>query len=37
VSDALGTGYAILRDLKQQLDPGNIMNPGVLGLGGEPW
>jgi alkyldihydroxyacetonephosphate synthase len=37
VSDALGTGYAILRDLKQQLDPGNVMNPGVLGLGGEPW
>jgi alkyldihydroxyacetonephosphate synthase len=37
VPDALGTGFEILRDLKRQLDPDNSMNPGVLGLGGEPW
>jgi alkyldihydroxyacetonephosphate synthase len=37
VRDALGTGFGILQDLKRQLDPDNIMNPGVLGLGGEPW
>jgi alkyldihydroxyacetonephosphate synthase len=37
VADALGTGFAVLRDLKRQLDPDNILNPGVLGVGGEPW
>jgi alkyldihydroxyacetonephosphate synthase len=37
VPDALGTGFEVLQDLKRLLDPDNIMNPGVLGLGGEPW
>jgi alkyldihydroxyacetonephosphate synthase len=37
VSDALGTGFGILQDLKRQFDPDNIMNPGVLGLGGDAW
>jgi alkyldihydroxyacetonephosphate synthase len=37
VPDALGSGYAVLEDLKRQLDPLNIMNPGVLGVGGAPW
>ncbi len=35
--DALGTGFGVLEELKRQLDPLNIMNPGVLGLGGTPW
>src|SRR6202167_981077 len=35
VADALGSGFAVLRDLKRQLDPDNILNPGVLGVGGE--
>jgi alkyldihydroxyacetonephosphate synthase len=37
VADALGDGFGVLQDLKRQLDPDNIMNPGVLGLGGVPW
>jgi alkyldihydroxyacetonephosphate synthase len=37
VADALGDAFVVLQDLKRQLDPDNIMNPGVLGLGGEPW
>jgi alkyldihydroxyacetonephosphate synthase len=37
VPEALGTAFGLLQDLKRQLDPDNIMNPGVLGLVGEPW
>jgi alkyldihydroxyacetonephosphate synthase len=37
VPEALGSGFSILQDLKRLLDPENIMNPGVLGLGGAPW
>jgi alkyldihydroxyacetonephosphate synthase len=37
VPEALGSGFSILQDLKKLLDPDNIMNPGVLGLGGAPW
>ncbi len=37
VSDALASGYPLLTLLKEALDPSNIMNPGVLGVGGEPW
>ncbi len=28
----LGVGHEVIRDLKQTLDPANIMNPGKLGL-----
>ena len=37
VADALGSAFSVLQELKRQLDPDNILNPGVLGLGGEPW
>ena len=37
VPEALGSGFSVLQDLKKLLDPDNIMNPGVLGLGGAPW
>ncbi len=37
VRDALGSGFGLLEKLKQLLDENSIMNPGVLGLGGEPW
>jgi alkyldihydroxyacetonephosphate synthase len=37
VPDALGSAFNVLQELKRQLDPDNIMNPGVLGIGGEPW
>ena len=37
VADALGDEVVILEDLKAQLDPFNILNPGVLGLGGATW
>jgi len=37
VKEALGSAYPLLASLKQLLDPSNIMNPGVLGIGGEPW
>jgi len=31
----LGTTYALLKTLKAALDPNNVLNPGVLGLGGD--
>jgi alkyldihydroxyacetonephosphate synthase len=37
MAEALGGAFDVLRDLKRVLDPHDIMNPGVLGLGGEPW
>jgi alkyldihydroxyacetonephosphate synthase len=37
VAEALGSSFGVLQDLKTLLDPENIMNPGVLGIGGEPW
>ena len=35
--EALGSGFDVLRAIKGVLDPMNLLNPGVLGLGGEPW
>ncbi len=39
--DALGTGFEVLRMLKNALDPRGILNPGKLGLpcpfGASPW
>ncbi len=37
VPEALGSAFGVLSDLKRLFDPDNIMNPGVLGVGGEPW
>jgi len=37
VADALGGAYALLASLKRVVDPDDLLNPGVLGLGGEPW
>jgi alkyldihydroxyacetonephosphate synthase len=37
IADALGPAFGVLQDLKHWLDPEDIMNPGVLGLGGTPW
>jgi alkyldihydroxyacetonephosphate synthase len=37
VADALGSAFPVLQGLKAQLDPFNILNPGVLGLGGATW
>jgi len=34
---ALGSGFGLLETLKQSLDPKHILNPGVLGLGGDAW
>jgi FAD/FMN-containing dehydrogenase len=31
----LGTTYGLMKTLKAALDPRAILNPGVLGLGGE--
>jgi alkyldihydroxyacetonephosphate synthase len=37
VRDALGSGYGLLAAMKRELDPVNILNPGALGIGGDPW
>jgi alkyldihydroxyacetonephosphate synthase len=37
VKEALGSAYPLLKTLKKSLDPLNLLNPGVLGVGGEPW
>jgi alkyldihydroxyacetonephosphate synthase len=37
VAEALASAYPVLASLKETFDPLNIMNPGALGIGGEPW
>jgi alkyldihydroxyacetonephosphate synthase len=37
VPEALGSAFSVLEGVKRLLDPDNIMNPGVLGIGGVPW
>jgi alkyldihydroxyacetonephosphate synthase len=37
VGQALGSAAAVLETMKDLLDPQHLLNPGVLGLGGEPW
>jgi alkyldihydroxyacetonephosphate synthase len=37
VESALGDSFGLLVDVKNLLDPEGIMNPGVLGLGADPW
>jgi alkyldihydroxyacetonephosphate synthase len=37
VREALGSSYGVLAAMKQVLDPQNILNPGALGIGGDPW
>ncbi len=37
VRGALGDSFGLLVDVKNLLDPEGIMNPGVLGLGADPW
>jgi alkyldihydroxyacetonephosphate synthase len=37
VARALGSSYPLLAGIKAVLDPEGTLNPGVLGLGGEPW
>ncbi len=37
VPEALGSAYPVLCALKEMLDPLCVLNPGVLGVGGEPW
>jgi alkyldihydroxyacetonephosphate synthase len=37
VARALGSSFPLLRAVKSLLDPGNVLNPGVLGVGGDSW
>jgi alkyldihydroxyacetonephosphate synthase len=37
VAGALGDSFPLLQGVKALLDPLGIMNPGVLGLGADPW
>jgi alkyldihydroxyacetonephosphate synthase len=37
VPRALGSAYPLLTGIKALLDPGNLLNPGALGVGGAPW
>ncbi len=37
VDDSLGSGAGLLRAVKKLLDPDDLLNPGVLALGGVPW
>jgi alkyldihydroxyacetonephosphate synthase len=37
VREALGSSYGVLVAMKHELDPLNILNPGALGIGGDPW
>jgi alkyldihydroxyacetonephosphate synthase len=37
VGRALGDGAGVLESMKDVLDPQHLLNPGVLGLGGDPW
>jgi alkyldihydroxyacetonephosphate synthase len=37
VARSLGSSYSLLEGVKSLLDPEGLLNPGVLGLGGEPW
>ena len=37
VAQALGTAFPIWDSVKNLLDPHSVMNPGVLGVGGDPW
>lgn len=37
VAAALGDAYGLLASLKGLLDPGVVLNPGVLSLGASPW
>lgn len=34
LKEEYGLGFEVLEEIKRALDPNNIMNPGVLGLGG---
>jgi heterodisulfide reductase subunit D len=36
IMEKLGNSYELMKKLKETLDPNNILNPGVLCLGGEP-
>ncbi len=36
VARSLGSSYAVLEDLKSLFDPEGLLNPGVLGFGGDP-